>query len=367
MEKIELCKIYVDEEMKQAVMRVLDSGQYIKGEENKNFEREFAKFCTTKYAVAVSSGTAALWLALQALGIKENDEVIVPSFTFIATASVVLHCNAKPVFADIDSRTYTIDPRDVEKKITEKTKAIIPVHLYGHPVDMAPLQELAEKYNLFITEDACQAHGALYKGKKVGGLGDVGCFSFFPSKPMTVCGDGGMITTNNKELAEKIAMLKDQGRKEKYTHELLGFNFRLSEIHAAIGRLQLKHLEDWIEKRREIAKLYNELLNDVKEVTPPQEAEWARHVYYVYTVRAKNRDKLLRYLKEKNIACGLYYPIPIHKQPCMRPFSSPKLENTEKRTKEVLSLPMHPQLEDADIKYIANNVKAFFLHKKWIN
>jgi len=362
MKKIELCKIYVDAQMKKVITNVLDSGRYIKGEQNKKFESEFAELCSVKHGVTVNSGTAALLLSLIALGIKKDDEVILPSHTFIATASVVLHLRAKPVFVDIDPETYTLSIDDVKKKITKKTKAIIPVHLYGHPVDMDRIVEVAEENNLKIIEDACQAHGAIYKGKKIGGIGDIGCFSFFPSKVMTVCGDGGMVTTNNKEIAEKIGMLRDQGRKkgEKYSHELLGFNFRLSELHAAIGRVQLKHLPDFIEKRRKIAKKYNKEFKDMESIVTPKEKNWAKHVYYVYTIRVKKRDEIVKYLNDKGIATGIYYPIPVHKQPCVAKIVKPCiLRETEKCAKEVLSLPMHPTLKDEDIKYIVENVKKF--------
>lgn len=362
MKKISLCKIYVDDLMKEAAVNVLDSGGYIKGEQNKKLESGFAELCSVKHGVTVNSGTAALMLSLIALGIKKDDEVIVPSHTFIATASVVLHLGAKPVFVDIDPETYTLSVDDVKKKITKKTKAIIPVHLYGHPADMDRIMEIAEENDLKVIEDACQAHGAIYKGKNIGGIGDIGCFSFFPSKVMTVCGDGGMVTTNNKEIAEKIGMLRDQGRKkgEKYSHELLGFNFRLSELHAAIGRVQLKHLPDFIEKRRKIAKRYNEGVKGMKNVMTPKEKTWARHVYYVYTIRVKKRDELVAYLNNKGVATGIYYPVPVHKQPCITKIIKPcVLRETEKCAKEVLSLPMHPMLKDEDIEYIVENVKKF--------
>lgn len=359
MEKISLSEAYIDGDIKKAVMDVLDSGRYIKGENLQRFEQEFAEFCSAKYAVGTSSGTAALLLSLLALEIGRGDEVIVPSHTFIATASPVLFLHAVPVFVDIDPETYTADTQRIEENITKKTRAIIPVHLYGHPADMDAINEIAEEHNLHILEDACQAHGALYRGKKVGAIGDCAAFSFFPSKNMTVCGDGGMVVTNNEELAGKIAMLRDHGRRDKYTHELLGLNFRLGEIHSAIGRQQLKHLPEWIEKRRTLASYYNRLLDGVEGIRTPVEKSWAKHVYHLYVIRSSRRDALMRYLNDNGISTGIHYPIPVHKQPCMRNIAKIKLPATDAAVSEILSLPMHPGLTEDKVKYTANKLKAF--------
>lgn len=359
MEKINLSEAYIDGDIKKAVMDVLDSGRYIRGENLQKFEQEFAEFCSAKHAVGTSSGTAALLLSLLALGISRGDEVIVPSHTFIATASPVLFLQAAPVFVDINPETYTIDAGRIEENITKKTRAIIPVHLYGHPADMDAINEIAEEHNLHIIEDACQAHGALYRDKKVGAIGDCAAFSFFPSKNMTVCGDGGMVVTDNEELAEKIAMLRDHGRREKYAHELLGLNFRLSEIHSAIGRQQLKHLPEWIEKRRTLASYYNRLLDGVEGIRTPAEKSWARHVYHLYVIRSSQRDVLMKYLNEGGISTGIHYPIPVHRQPCMHGIAKSKLPDTEACAKEILSLPMHPGLTEDKVKYIADKIKAF--------
>lgn len=354
--KINLSKMYVDEQISQAVARVLQSGRYIKGQELKGFEQEFAGLCGTRYAVGVSSGTSAILLSLMALGIGASDEVIVPSMTFIATATPAIFLGATLVYADIDPESYTIDPADVRRKVSSRTKAIIPVHLYGHPCDMDSLNEIARENNLYIIEDACQSHGAIYKGRKTGSLGDIACFSFYPSKNMTVLGDGGMITTNDKALAEKVGMMRDHGRVGKYVHNILGLNFRLSEIHAAIGREQLKHLADWNRRRHEIATQYNALLSNSGVVTPV-EKEWAEHVYYMYVIRVKQRDKLAAYLGQKGIETGIHYPVPLHKQPCIA--TDVSLPITEQCADEILSIPMHPELSDEAVNYVASEIKNF--------
>ena len=358
--KINMAEMYVDDEIKNATIKVLESKRYVKGQQAKEFENEFSKFVGAKYGITTNSGTSALHIAMLSIGLKKGDEVIVPSHTFIATASPLIHIGAKPVFAEIDEKTYTIDANDVRKKITDKTKAIIPVHLYGHPADMDEIKEIADKYSLKIIEDACQAHGAEYKGKKVGIIGDMAAFSFFPSKNMTVAGDGGIIVTNNEEYATRAKALVDQGRLagKKYEHDFVGFNYRMSELLAAIGRVQLKHLPRWIENRRAAAKIYNELLEG-ENIVIPFEARWAKHVYHLYVIRCKRRDELKEFLKEKNIATGIHYPIPVHLQPAMKEYGNVKLEITEKFAKEVLSLPMHPQLKKEDVEYVADSIKEW--------
>ena len=361
--KISLSEIYVDDQIKKAVIGVLESGRFIKGEQLQKFEHEFATFCSTKYAVGVSSGTAAILLSLMALGIGKGDEVIVPSHTFIATATPILFLGAKPVFADIDAETYTIAPKGIEECLNDRTKAIMPVHLYGHPADMDQIHNIAQDNGLYVIEDACQAHGAIYKGKMTGSLADIACFSFYPSKNMTVCGDGGMVMTNNEELAEKVSMLRDHGRKEKYIHEMVGLNLRMSEISAVIGRQQLLHLSAWNEKRRHVAKLYNQLLSGVDKIATPVEKDWARHVYYMYVIRTKQRDKLAEYLKDNGISTGIHYPVPVHQQPIIEAYSN-SLPVTEKVVDEILSLPMHPQLIYTQIKFITDTIETFVEVKK---
>ena len=354
--EIPLSKMYVDDQIEKAVLNVLNSGRYINGQNLNSFEHEFAGLCGTEYAVGVNSGTSAILLSLMALGIGEGDEVIVPSHTFIATASPARFLGATLVYADIDPETYTIDPAEVQRKITPRTKAIIPVHLYGHPCDIDPINELARAHNIYVIEDACQAHGATYKGKKTGSLGDIACFSFFPSKNMTVLGDGGMVTTSDEKIAQKVRMLRNHGRTQKYVHEILGLNCRLSEIHAVIGREQLKHLTDWNERRRAIAAQYDVLLRD-SGVVIPVEREWAKHVYYMYVIRVKQRDRLASYLKDKGIESGIHYPVPVHRQPCLK--SDIHLPITEKYVGEILSLPMHPQLSNEQVEYVASELRNF--------
>ena len=356
--KYNLVEMYVDDEIKKKAVEVIESKRYIKGPESAGFEDEFSKYLGVKGAVTTSSGTTALYLIYYALGIGRGDEIIAPSHTFIATVSPAMHLGAKPVFVDIDERTYNIDPDQVRKKIGERTKAIVAVHLYGHPAEMDELREIAEEHDIPLIEDACQAHGAEYGGKKVGNFGKVAAFSFFPSKVMTVAGDGGMVVSNDEDLIEKIAMLRDQGRTTKYEHTALGFNYRMSEILAGIGRIQLKHLDEWVKRRNEIAALYNELLEDYV-VTPHIEGE-VRHSFYVYTIRSRKRDKLIEFLKKRDIATGIYYPIPVHLQPAVKSMYEPeRLPITEKIVDEIVSLPMHPQLSDEDVEYIAKSVIEF--------
>ncbi len=349
-------EMYVDSDIKKAVEQVLENGRYIKGDNLRLFEQEFAEFCNAKYAVGVSSGTSAILLSLMALGIKKGDEVIVPSHTFIATASPVKFLGATPVYVDIDPVTYTIDPVKIEFAVTENTRAIIPVHLYGHPADMDPIKELAKKHDLTVIEDSCQAHAAEYKGHKTGSIGDLAVFSFFPSKNMTVAGDGGMVTTNNEELAQKISMLRDHGRTDKYLHEMLGLNLRLSEIPAAVGRQQLMHLNEWTDSRRHAAAKYTQLLKGMVET--PAEAQWAKHVYHLYVIQTQDRDGLSKYLNEQGISTGIHYPVPVHKQPCMEA-GDVHLPVTDACVDEILSLPMHPQLTDEQIEYVAEKIQEW--------
>ena len=355
--KYNLVEMFVDDEIRRKAVEILDSKRYIKGPESEAFQREFADYLGVKGAVTVSSGTTALHLIYYALDIGKGDEIIAPSHTFIATVSPAMHLGAKPVFADIKEDTYNIDPDDVRKKITDRTKAIVAVHLYGRPAEMRELREIADEHGLYLIEDACQAHGAIYGGKKIGNFGDVTAFSFFPSKVMTVAGDGGMVAGNDEELLERIAMLRDQGRTSKYEHTALGFNFRMSELLAGIGRIQLKHLDEWVDRRNEIAKLYNENLSDYAVVPEIPEG---RHAFYVYTIRVKYRDGLREHLKRNDIGSGIYYPIPVHLQPIVKEYVEPEhLPVTERIVDEIISLPMHPQMSDEDVQYISEKVIEF--------
>jgi len=356
---IPLVKVYVDDDMKKSVLEVLDSGWYILHEKVHEFERKFAEFCGVKNAVCASSGTAAIFLSLLALGIKHEDEVIVPSFSFISTATPIIEVGATPVFVDIEAKTYTADPEKIRKAMTKRTKAIMPVHLYGHPANMEEILEIAEENDIFIIEDACQAHGAEFKGRKVGGIGHVACFSFYPSKNMTVCGDGGAVVTNNEEIAETVRKLRDHGRRDKYVFELKGYNLRFNEIQAAIGIKQLEKLPEWNEARRNIARMYNQALE--RSVTTPVEEPWAKHVYHLYVIRTKERDELREFLSRQGISTLVHYPVPIHKQPAITSVlgAQPALKNTEKFAKEVLSIPMYPGLTKREVKYVSDKITEF--------
>jgi perosamine synthetase len=360
--EIPLSKIYVDDEIKQAVIDVIDGGHYILGEKVREFEEEFAKFCGTKYAICASSGTAALFLSLLAINVKPDDELIAPSFSFIATASPIIHVRAKPVFVDINLKSYTINPEKIKSKISKNTKALIPVHLFGQPANMDPIMDLAKEKDLIVIEDACQAHGSEYKKRKVGGIGNLGFFSFYPSKNMTVCGDGGIATTNDEEIAEKIRMLRDHGRKAKYTHDIIGYNLRFNEIQAAVGLIQLRKLSSWNENRRKNAELYNNLLKDCVDIDIPIEQPNVKHVYHMYVIRTKKREALREFLKKNAISTGIHYPVPIHMQPAFQNFVEKdfRLENSEEAANTVLSLPMYPSLEKEKIEYITSKITDFF-------
>ncbi len=354
----------IKDEIDEAIQNVLNNTSFIMGEELKKFEEEFARFCEVKYAIGVANGSDALFLALRAYGIGKGDEVITVPHTFISTAEAITHVAGKIVFVDIDLKTYTIDISKIEEKITEKTKAIIPVHLYGQPADMGPIIGLAKKHNLRIIEDAAQAHGAEYKGKKVGSIGDVGCFSFYPGKNLGAYGDAGMVTTNNEEIAKNLKLLRNHGRiTKKYEHEIEGYSSRLDNLQAAILRVKLRHLNKWNESRRENAKKYNELLNNIGGITTPYEADYAKHVYHLYVIRVEKerRDKLREELKSKGIATGIHYPIPLHLQPAYNYLGNKKgdFPITEKVSQEILSLPMFAELSGNQIMEICYYIKNF--------
>jgi|UniRef100_A0A7C3SQB6 dTDP-4-amino-4,6-dideoxygalactose transaminase len=342
---------------------VMAKGQFILGENVELLEKELADYCGTKYAVGVASGTDALLLSLEALGIGEGDEVITTPFTFFATSEVISLLKAKPVFVDIDSKTFNIDPDKIEDAITTKTKAVIPVHLFGQMAEMDDIEYLAEKYDLYIIEDACQAIGAEYKGRRAGSIGDTGCFSFFPTKNLGAFGDGGLITTNDEKLYEKIKLLRVHGSRKKYYHELIGHNSRLDEIQAAILRVKLKYLDNWIERRIEIAKIYSEGLKDL-DVIVPEVKPYLRHVYHQYVIRTKHRDELQEYLSNKGIGTAIYYPLPLHLQECYKDlgYREGDLPEAEKASKEVIALPMWPELTNEEVNYIVESIREFFLN-----
>ncbi|MCD6510036.1 MAG: DegT/DnrJ/EryC1/StrS family aminotransferase [Thermoprotei archaeon] len=350
----------------EAVTRVLESGILTNpspqgGPMVRRFEEVFARFIGVKHAIAVNSGTAALYAALLAAGIGPGDEVIVPAFTFVATANVVLMVGAKPVFVDIDLTTYNIDVEAVRRKITDRTRAIIPVHLYGLPADMDPLMELAEEHDLIVIEDACQAHGSAYKGKKAGSLGHMAAFSFYPSKIITT-GEGGMVTTNDDELAEKLRMIRTHGQIKGYDTVILGANLRMTEIAAAIGVVQMERISEFLRMRRRNASLLTEKLEENEEIILPSEPKEFTHNWYLYTIRVNkhNRDRLLMELRKAGIGTVAYYPTPLHKLPlyARMGYSKEHLPNSEHAAKTVLSLPVHPQVSEEQIAFIAETLKG---------
>ena len=353
---IPIAKPMIGEEEKKAVSDVLDSGTLAQGKKVKEFEEKFAEYIGAKYAVAASSGTTALHLALLASGVKSGDEVITTPFTFISTATPILFCNAKPVFADINPGTFNIDPEKIELMITNKTKAILPVHLYGQPCEMDRIMEIADKHNLIVIEDACQAHGAEYYGKKIGGIGSVGCFSFYPTKNM-ITGEGGMVTTNDEGLAEKIRTLRNHGQKERYNYAMVGYNFRMTDIAAAIGIEQLKKLDGFNDRRRGNAGFLSEQLNGVVEI--PYLLQGVRHVFHQYTIKTEKRELLKENLKKDGIGFGIYYPKPLHFYEPLKSYGSNDLKNAENVCKNVLSLPVHPSLSEANLERIVCSVKKF--------
>jgi perosamine synthetase len=362
--KIPLGKPVLDDEMIDAAIDSLRNERFVMGESVYKFEEEFAKYFGARYAISTNSGTAALHLSLIALGIRRGDQVVTTPFSFIATSNSVLHAGGTPIFADIDVKTYNIDPDQIRRTITRRTKVIAPVHLYGYPADMDRIMEVAEERGIRVLEDACQAHGAEYKGSKVGTHGDVSCFSFYPSKNMTVCGDGGMVLTNNEEIAGIVRKLRDCGRKGKYVHDVIGYTMRLNTINAAIGRVQLQRLDGWNEKRRENASLYDNLLSDIEEIAlPPAGNPCVKPVYHLYVVRAKRRDKLKKWLEDNNIECGVNYPLPIHLQPIYQElfgFKGGEYPNSELVSQTCLSIPMHPDLSTDEIRYVSKKIHEFY-------
>lgn len=341
----------------QEVMRRCD---FVLGQDVKTFEEEFATFCQVEYAVGLDSGYSALELILRAYGIGPGDEVITAANTFIATAFAITNTGAKPVLVDIDPATYNLDPTLLEAAITPATRAIMPVHLYGQTADMDPILHIASKHGMQVIEDAAQAHGARYKGKRAGSLGDAAAFSFYPGKNLGAYGDGGAVVTNDPQLAERIRMLRDLGMRVKYHHEIKGFNHRLDTMQAAVLRVKLRHLDDWNAARRQVARQYDLRLSDLIIIIPST-PEWAEHIYHLYVIRAENRDALQKYLNQAGIASGLHYPIPIHLQPAYQElgYQEGDFPITEQYAKEILSLPMYPELTTDAVDYVADTIKAF--------
>ena len=355
----------IEQEVLPMMTDAMENASFIGGPQVSGFEEEFANFCDSKFCVGVGSGTDALRFALMAVEVNAGDEVITVPNTFIATTEAISQVGATPVFVDIYSDTGNIDVSLIEGKITEKTKAIIPVHLYGQPADMDPILEVAKRHNLAVIEDACQAHGALYKNKKAGSLGVAGCFSFYPGKNLGAFGEAGAVVTQDDEIADKIRMIRDHGQEKKYFHQIEGYNGRLDAIQAGVLRIKLKRLENWNRSRMKNAAYYNELLSEIPGVTIPVEADFAVSVYHLYVILTDDRDHLQQFLDDKGIATGLHYPMPLHLQKAYAylGFKEGAFPVTENVAGRLLSLPMYPQLSKEQIEYVADTIKEFISHR----
>lgn len=356
----------IREQLDAAIRDVIDNNAFAGGPFVAAFEREFAQYCGAAHAIGVGNGTDALWLSLLALDIGPDDEVITVPSTFMATAEAISFCPARPKFVDIDERTYTLDPNLLEAAITPKTKAIVPVHLFGQCADMDAILEIANRHGIPVVEDACQAHGALYKGRKAGTMGAAGCFSFYPGKNLGALGEAGGIITNDKALAEKIQVLRDHGQHRKYYHSKIGWNARMDGIQGAVLSVKLKHLDVGNVKRHSHAMLYDQLLGETPEIMTPFEAPEGRHIYHIYAVRVQNRNQVLQAMADKGISCAIHYPIPVHLQGA---YSYLGLEKgsfpvAERCAEEFLSLPMFPELSAAQIRAVADELKLCISGRK---
>ena len=345
-------------DIQQALNKILDTSAFILGQEVVDFEHEFAQYCRAKQGIAVNTGTSAIHLALLAAGIGPGDEVITVPFTFVATVAAILYTGAKPVFVDIDLESYTIDIQKIEAAITPKTKAILPVHLYGQPADMDSIMAIAKQHNLIVIEDACQAHGAEYKGRRVGSIGQLGCFSFYPGKNLGAYGEGGIVVTDNLEYSNKIRALRDWGQTSRYHHDMPGFNYRMDGFQGAVLRVKLRHLDDWTEARRSRASIYDNLLKLTKPEKPTVMPYSSRHVYHIYAIRVQQRDKTQQFLQQKGIQTGIHYPIPVHLQRAYADlgYQAGDFPLSEKAAKEVLSLPMCAELSQDQIETVCHAV-----------
>ncbi len=358
MDKIPLSRVFLNDEIRAAAMQAVDSGSYILGPECRAFEEELARYVGREHCVLSSSWTAAVMLLHQAMGVSEGDEIIIPSHTAFPSVEPLIHCGAKPVFVDVDE-SYCLDPDAVEAAVTPRTVGILPVHLYGHPADMDRLMAIAERHKLWVMEDCAQAHGARYRGRRVGSIGTASAFSFYPSKNLTVMGDGGCIMTNDAQVAEKVRMLRNHGRKSKFTHEIVGYNLRFNEIQAAIGRVMLRHLDTLNAHRREVAARYDERLAGLVEI--PREQPWAESAYHMYVIRSRDRDALGAWLKEQGIATGIHYPVSCHRQPAItgRYADLPRLPRTETLVDEILSLPIYGELPLTDVDRVCEKIAEY--------
>jgi dTDP-4-amino-4,6-dideoxygalactose transaminase len=362
----------IKNEIHAAIGEVMENTAFAGGPFVARFEQEFARFCNCKHAVGVGNGTDALWLSLLSLGIGPGDEVITVPDTFIATAEAITYCGATPVFVDVDPKTYNMDPNKLEdclkkrlspnaSRLTPRPKAIIPVHLFGQTADMDPILAIAGAHGLHVVEDACQAHGAEYKGRKAGSMGATGCFSFYPGKNLGAYGEAGAVVTNDDAIAEKIRMFRDHGQSKKYYHGIIGWNARMDGIQGAVLSVKLKYLAGWNEARREHAREYTRLLSPVEGVSEPREADYAKHVFHIYAIRTGRRDKLMAHLGERGISCGIHYPVPIHLQKAYHGLglAEGSFPVAEKCAEEFLSLPMFPELTTGQIAYVVDTLKLF--------
>lgn len=352
----------LEEQIKQALSNIMESSSFIRGPELQAFEQAFAAYHGVQACVGLNSGTDALFLLFRALGVQPGDEILTVPFTFVATAEAIVHAGATVKFVDIDPERFTLDPALLEKAMTSKTVGIVPVHLYGTPADLDPILAAARARGLWVVEDACQAHGALYKGKKAGTLGHASAFSFYPSKNLGAYGDGGAVITSNPDLAEKVRKLRDHGQVTKYHSEILGFNSRLDAFQAAILKLKLPYLDEWNEKRRQVASWYEEALTPVKAVRLPSRFADSQPVYHLYVVRVPRRDELARHLEENGVSTGIHYAVPLHQQvPFQANGKALAYPVSEQLSAEVLSLPMYPELSREEVHYVARKMAEFYL------
>lgn len=355
--KVQFAQIQAEAE--KQVLEILRNGAYILGQHNKAFSEELAAYVGAKHAIPVKSGTDALYVALRAAGIGPGDEVITSPFTFIATAEAAWYLGAKPVFVDIDPVSYCIDVTQIEKKITKKTKAILPVHLFGHSVDVAAIEAIAKKHNLLVIGDACQSIGTEYKGKPIGGMFAAECYSFYPTKNLGGCGEGGAVTTNDDVLADKMRILRAHGMREVYKHEMIGYNMRLDEIQCAILRLKLQKLTGWTKRRQEIAAKYNAAFKDLPGIKTPVTKNYSNHIYHQFTLLADNREKIMAHLKEKGVGTAIHYPIPLHLQQCFAYMGEGvgAYPVAEAVAKKIFSIPVYPELTEEEIQYVIDAVR----------
>lgn len=356
----------IKEEIQEAIEEVLETQQFRGGDVLTRFEEEIKSFIQCSYAIGVGSGTDALIIALKALGLQPGDEVITTPFSFIATASSIVLAGGTPVFADIEPDTYLLNPQEVERKISEKTKVLLPVHLYGQCADMLTFMSLAEKYSLSVLEDSAQAIGACLYGRNVGNWGDASAFSFYPTKNLGAMGEGGLITTNDEHIAEHILLLRCHGSKKTYEHEIIGYNSHLHTLQAGILSVKLRYLKQWNEKRREVARYYTENLKELHELQLPVEREGNYAIYHQYVIRIPERDKARQFLQERGIGTAIFYPIPIHRQPCFQQFSSSQeaYPEAEKASREVLALPIYPEMTIEEMNYVIEGIKAFLVNER---